>query len=48
VLREKEFQGGWWEEIAFAVLDNTQGPHSGKDGSGNYGQFCRMLDGRIV
>jgi hypothetical protein len=48
VLREKEFQGGWWEEVAFAVLDNAKGPNGGKDGCGNFGQFFRVLDGQVV
>ncbi|KAF2501386.1 hypothetical protein BU16DRAFT_444147, partial [Lophium mytilinum] len=25
VFREGEFQGGWWEDIVFAVLDNVKG-----------------------
>jgi uncharacterized protein (TIGR02452 family) len=48
VLREKEFQGGWWEEIAFAILDNVRGEHGGKDGVGNFGVFYRVLEGRVV
>lgn len=48
VLREKEFQGGWWEEVAFAVLDNVKGPEGGKDGKGNFGAFYRVLDGQVV
>jgi hypothetical protein len=48
VLREKEFQGGWWEEVAFAVLDNVKGDDGGKDGKGNFGCFHRVLDGQIV
>ena len=48
VLREQEFQGGWWEEIAFAVLDNARGENGGKDGSGNFGVFYRVLDGQVV
>lgn len=48
VLREKEFQGGWWEEVVFAVLDNVKGDQGGKDGIGNYGEFYRVLDGEIV
>ena len=48
VLKEDEFQGGWWEDIAFAVLDNTKGTMGGKTGIGNYGVFYRALDGEIV
>ncbi|KAH7401438.1 hypothetical protein BKA66DRAFT_405246 [Pyrenochaeta sp. MPI-SDFR-AT-0127] len=48
VLRENEFQGGWWEEVAFAVLDNVKGPQGGKDGEGNFGVFYRVLDGQVV
>tara|TARA_R110002003_G_scaffold702_3_gene21092 strand:+ start:192 stop:1190 length:999 start_codon:yes stop_codon:yes gene_type:complete len=48
VLREKEFQGGWWEEVVFAILDNVKGEQGGKDGIGNYGQFWRVLDGQVV
>jgi hypothetical protein len=48
LLQEKEFQGGWWEEVAFAVLDNTKGPNSGKDGNGNFGQFYKVLNGQVV
>jgi uncharacterized protein (TIGR02452 family) len=48
VLREKEFQGGWWEEVVFAILDNVKGEQGGKDGIGNYGEFWRVLDGQVV
>jgi uncharacterized protein (TIGR02452 family) len=48
VFREKEFQGGWWEEIAFAIMDNVRGDRGGKDGVGNYGEFYRVLNGQIV
>lgn len=48
VLREKEFQGGWWEEVVFAILDNVKGEQGGKDGVGNYGEFYRVLDGEVV
>ncbi|KAF1839758.1 hypothetical protein BDW02DRAFT_563809 [Decorospora gaudefroyi] len=48
VLREEEFEGGWWEEVAFAVLDNVKGPDGGKDGEGNFGHFFRVLDGQVV
>jgi uncharacterized protein (TIGR02452 family) len=48
VLREKEFSGGWWEEVVFAVLDNVKGADGGKDGEGNFGQFYRVLHGEVV
>ncbi|KAF2252528.1 hypothetical protein BU26DRAFT_517132 [Trematosphaeria pertusa] len=48
VLREEEFQGGWWEDVVFAILDNVRGAEGGKDGSGNYGVFYRALDGQVV
>lgn len=44
VLTEPEFGGGWWEDIVFAVLDDG----GGKDSNGNYGVFCRGLDGLEV
>jgi uncharacterized protein (TIGR02452 family) len=48
VFREKEFQGGWWEEVVFAIMDNVKGDQGGKDGVGNFGEFYRVLDGQIV
>ena len=48
VFREKELQGGWWEDIVFAVMDNAKGNDGGKDGSGNFGQFYRVLHDQIV
>ncbi|KAL6703475.1 hypothetical protein ACN47E_009649 [Coniothyrium glycines] len=49
VLREQEFQGGWWEDVAFAVLDNVKSDDGGgKDGKGNFGIFYRALDGQVV
>jgi uncharacterized protein (TIGR02452 family) len=48
VFREKEFQGGWWKEVVFAIMDNVKGDQGGKDGVGNYGEFYRVLDGQIV
>jgi uncharacterized protein (TIGR02452 family) len=48
ILREKEFQGGWWEDVVFAIMDNAKGDQGGKDGVGNYGEFYRALDGQIV
>lgn len=37
VLREAEFQGGWWDEVWFAVLDTR--------GEGNFAVFERVLGG---
>jgi hypothetical protein len=48
VLREREFRGGWWEAVAFAILDNVKGDEGGKDGVGNYGEFYRVLAGEVV
>lgn len=48
VFSEKEFQGGWWEDVVFAIMDNAKGDQGGKDGNGNYGEFYRVLDGQIV
>ncbi|KAF2033244.1 hypothetical protein EK21DRAFT_58840 [Setomelanomma holmii] len=48
VLREKEFQGGWWEEVVFAILDNVKGEQGGKYGIGNFGEFWRVLDGQVI
>lgn len=41
VLTEREFSGGWWEQVVFAVLDEG----GQKDGDGNYGVFWRELHG---
>lgn len=40
VLGEKEFQGGWWEDLVFAVLDDGRGP--------NFKVFHDALDGLTV
>ncbi|KAF3053465.1 hypothetical protein E8E11_009134 [Didymella keratinophila] len=48
VLSEREFQGGWWEDVVFAVLDNKSGGEGGKDGKGNFGAFYRVLHGKVV
>lgn len=50
VFDEPEFQGGWWEEVVFAVLDNVKSGsgEGGKDGKGNFGVFYRVLDGKEV
>lgn len=48
VFRETEFQGGWWEEVVFAIMDNARGDQGGRDGVGNYGQFYRVLHGQVV
>lgn len=44
VFSEGEFQGGWWEEIVFAVME----PGATKDGDGNFGVFYKGLDGMMV
>ncbi len=38
VLTEPEFQGGWWQDVVFAVLDDGRG-------IGNFGEFWQRLDG---
>ncbi|KAF5844695.1 hypothetical protein GGP41_008666 [Bipolaris sorokiniana] len=50
VFDEAEFQGGWWEEVVFAVLDNVNSASGdgGKDGRGNFGLFYRDLHGKVV
>lgn len=44
VLEEREFSGGWWEQIVFAVLEEG----GQKDGKGNFGVFWRELHGLEV
>lgn len=41
VLIEREFSGGWWEQVVFAVMEEG----GQKDGDGNYGVFWRELHG---
>jgi uncharacterized protein (TIGR02452 family) len=48
VFAEDEFQGGWWEDVVFAVLDNRSGEKGGKEGEGNFGVFWRGLYGLVV
>ena len=48
VFNEPEFQGGWWQDVVFAVLDNVKGPGGGQHGNGNYGHFYRVLHGHEV
>ncbi|KAJ9266219.1 hypothetical protein DTO021C3_5760 [Paecilomyces variotii] len=45
VLKENEFQGGWWESIVFAVMDDLG---AGKNGDGNFGVFYRKLHGVMI
>jgi uncharacterized protein (TIGR02452 family) len=45
VFAEPEFQGGWWERVVFAVLDDTGG---GKRGDGNFGKFFNRLEGMAI
>ncbi len=40
VFEEREFGGGWWETVVFAVME--VGGHT--DGDGNFGVFWRTLD----
>ncbi|KAK2809190.1 hypothetical protein FQN50_004026 [Emmonsiellopsis sp. PD_5] len=42
VFAEPEFGGGWWESVAFAVIDETG---LGIAGNGNVGIFYRRLHG---
>lgn len=41
VFKEREFGGGWWETVVFAVME--EGGQT--DGDGNFGVFWRGLDG---
>ncbi|KAI9679123.1 MAG: hypothetical protein M1829_001793 [Trizodia sp. TS-e1964] len=47
VFQEAQFQGGWWSDVVFAVMDGG-GARQGKDGDGNYGVFYQVLDGMLV
>lgn len=40
VFEERDFGGGWWETVVFAVME--EGGHT--DGDGNFGVFWRALD----
>ncbi|CAF9942416.1 hypothetical protein IMSHALPRED_003666 [Imshaugia aleurites] len=44
VFTESEFQGGWWEQIVFAVMESG----GTKDGSDNFGVFYKGLNGMMV
>ena len=44
VFSEREFQGGWWEQIAFAVMESG----GTKDGDDNFGAFHKGLNGMMV
>ena len=44
VFSESEFQGGWWEQVVFAVMESG----GKKDGADNYGVFYQGLDGLMV
>ncbi|KAF1956509.1 hypothetical protein CC80DRAFT_444942 [Byssothecium circinans] len=48
VFAEKEFCGGWWEDVVFAVMDNAPEGRDGQTGKGNFGVFWRALDGKVV
>ncbi|PGH16262.1 hypothetical protein AJ80_05285 [Polytolypa hystricis UAMH7299] len=45
VFEEREFGGGWWESVLFAVMDDKG---EGENGSGNFGVFFRRLNGMMV
>ncbi|EEH40790.2 hypothetical protein PAAG_02766 [Paracoccidioides lutzii Pb01] len=45
VFLEREFSGGWWESVIFAVMDDRG---EGEDGDGNFGVFYRRLNGVMV
>jgi uncharacterized protein (TIGR02452 family) len=45
VFGEREFGGGWWESIIFAVLNNMG---HGKHGDGNFDMFFQKLNGMMV
>lgn len=44
VFSESEFQGGWWEQVVFAVMESG----GTKDGDDNFGVFYKGLDGLLV
>ena len=44
VFSESEFQGGWWEQIVFAVMESG----GTKEGDDNFGVFYKGLDGVMV
>lgn len=44
VFSESEFQGGWWEQVVFAVMESG----GTKDGDDNFGTFYKGLDGMMV
>ncbi|KAK2749869.1 hypothetical protein FQN57_005285 [Myotisia sp. PD_48] len=50
VFGEPEFQGGWWKDVVFAVLDPPPrgNQEAGSDERGNAGTFIRRLDGLPV
>ena len=41
VFKEREFGGGWWETVVFAVMEEG----GQRDGDGNFGVFWRGIDG---
>lgn len=44
VFSESEFQGGWWEQVVFAVMESG----GTKGGDDNFGVFYKGLDGMMV
>lgn len=45
VLSEREFMGGWFEDVVFAVLDRGSDGRNGGIRMGNYEPFMEMLGG---
>ncbi|KAK2845266.1 hypothetical protein FQN49_005894 [Arthroderma sp. PD_2] len=45
VFSEAEFQGGWWKDIVFAVLDPPARPGQSQQDPGNAGVYTRRLEG---
>lgn len=48
VFKEKEFQGGWWDQLVFAVLDNVKKSDTSQVFNGNYDHFMNEVDSAIV
>jgi uncharacterized protein (TIGR02452 family) len=44
VFEEREFGGGWWKDVIFAVMDDG----GGEEGDGNFRVFWRGLNGVVV
>ncbi|KAF3479776.1 uncharacterized protein GIQ15_06752 [Arthroderma uncinatum] len=48
VFGEAEFQGGWWKDVIFAILDPPVRPGQNQQGCGNAGAYIGRLDGLPV